>query len=185
MARRIEYVGPPVIAPAEVAEHSRIDPADLQAAMLEHVIIPGVTAQAESKTGAAIRLALYEEEWPEHYGSGRPLDVGQAGDIQSIAYIGADGGMVEFDPLPPHRLEVGQRESFLHFLQGRPAGRLVIRYLAGADLSVCGGVKQWLLMQAGTAHQYRETMVSGRVLHELSASFLDALLADITLPPRF
>lgn len=185
MARRIEYVGRPVITPADVAEHSRIDPADLQSALLEHVIIPGVTAQAESKTGAAIRLALYEEEWPERYGSGHPLDVGQAGDIQSIAGVEADGSVVEFDPLPTYRLEIGQRESFLHFPQGRPAGRLVIRYLAGADLTVCGGVKQWLLMQAGTAHQYRETMVTGQALHELPASYLDALLADITLPPRF
>lgn len=185
MARRIAYTGAAAITVAEVAAQCRVEAEDLQVDLVELVIIPGVTAQAESKTGAAIRQAVYEEEWPEAYGSGRPLDVGQADQVLSIGRAESDGSITDLLPLPVHRLEIGQRESFLHFPQGRPPGRLVIRYRAGVDLAAYPGVRKWLLMHAATAHQFRETMVTGRALHELAASYLDALLADVAVPPRF
>src|SRR5690606_26656848 len=139
----------------------------------------------EAKTGAAIRPAVYEEEWPESYGSGRPLDVGQADEVLAIHRVELDGSLTELQPLPALRLERGQRESFLHFVQGRPSGRLVIRYHAGTDLAAYPGVRQWLLMQAATAHEFRETLVVGTILAELPSHFTDSLLAEITVPPRF
>lgn len=185
MARRIEYTGTAVITVDEVAAQCRVEAGDLQADLVEQVIIPGVTAQAESKTGAAIRQAVYEEEWPEAFGSGHPLDVGQADQVQSIGCVESDGSVTDLQPLPVHRLEVGQRESFLHFPQGRPPGRLVIRYLAGVNLAAYPGVKQWLLLQCGTVHEHRESLVVGTIVGALPDSFLDHLLAEITVPPRF
>lgn len=183
MARRIEYDGEPVISVDQVAEQCRVEAGDVQTDLVSLVIVPGVTAQCESKTGAAIRAAVYEDEWPESYGSGHPLDVGQANEILSIKRIEQDGALTELTVV--HRLERGQRESWLHFPQGRPAGRLVIRYRAGTDLEVYPGVRLWLLMQAATAHEYRETMVIGTILTELPSHFTDSLLAEITVPPRF
>lgn len=186
MARRIQYdSAAQVLSVEDVAAQCRVEADDMQADLVERVIIPGVIAQAEAKTGAAIRPAVYEEEWPESYGSGHPLDVGQADEVQAILRIEADGTLTELLPLPLLRLERGQRESFLHFPQGRPAGRLVIRYHAGADLAAYPGVKQWLLMQAATAHEHRESVVVGTIVAALPSGFIDSLLADITVPPRF
>jgi hypothetical protein len=183
MARRIRYTGAPVLTLEDVARQCRVEVEDLQPELIEGVIIPGVTAQGEARSGAAIREAEYEEDWPEHYPSGHALDIGQASEVLSVARVGRDGSEVLLDA--PRYLQRGQRESFLHFPDGRPAGVLRIRYKAGCDLAAYPGVRSWLLMHAATAYQFRETMVTGHVLHELPAGFLDALLADIALPPRF
>lgn len=182
MARRIRYTGEPVLTLEEVAHQCRVEVEDLQPELINGVIIPGVTAQAEARTGAAIREAEYSEDWPEHYPSGHALDIGQATAVLGIARVEPDGSETEL--AVPHFLQRGQRESFLYFPEGRPAGVLRIRYKAGCDLDAYPGVRSWLLMHAATAYQYRETMV-GQVLHELPSGFLDTLLADIALPPRF
>ncbi|WP_313315282.1 hypothetical protein [Stutzerimonas nitrititolerans] len=186
MARRIQYdSAAQVLSVEDVAAQCHVEADDLQADLVELVIIPGVIAQAEAKTGAAIRPAVYEEEWPESYGSGHSLDVGQADEVLAVQRVEPDGTLTELQPLPRLRLERGQRESFLHFPLGRPSGRLLIRYHAGADLAAYPGVKQWLLMQAATAHEFRETLVVGTILAELPSHFTDSLLAEITVPPRF
>lgn len=183
MARRIAYTGEPVLTLQQVADQCRLEIDDLQQALIEQVIIPGVTAQGEARTGAAIRAAEYEEDWPEHYGSGHALDRGQASAVVSIASVAADGTVT---PLTvAHYLQRLERESFLHFPDGRPSGVLRIRYTAGADLDAYPGVRSWLLIQAATAHEYRESLVSGGGLAELPPSFLDSLLTEITVPPRF
>lgn len=183
MARRLVYLGGPVITLAEVARQCRLDASEVQRELIEQIIIPGVTAQAEQRTGAAIRMAEYEEEWPESYGSGHALDVGQASSVRSVRRVHADG-RTEYlaDPV---RLQQSQRESFLHFPNGRPAGVLQIRYWAGFNPEAYPGVRLWLLMSAATAFEFRETLVSGTILAELPSSFTDSLLGEITVPPRF
>ncbi|MNT91645.1 hypothetical protein D3C72_2327800 [compost metagenome] len=47
------------------------------------------------------------------------------------------------------------------------------------------GVLSWLLMAAETAFTHRGLMVVGQSLTELPSSFIDHLIADITVPPRF
>lgn len=183
MARRIAYIGDPVLTLDQVAYQCRLDPEDVVPELIEGVIIPGVTGQAEARTGAAIRQAEYEEEWPEHYTSGHALDMGQATAIVSIERVLADGSV---EPLTDtFNLRNRGRESFLYFPDGRPPGVLLIRYQAGIDLDAHPAVRSWLLMQAGTAHEFRETLVSGTILAELPGSMLDSLLAEITVPPRF
>lgn len=183
MARRIAYEGDQPISLEEVARQCRVEPADLQPELIEGVIIPGVVAQAEARTGAAVRAAVYVEEWPESYGSGHSLDVGQASEIVSVSRVGDDGTL---EPLAvTTRLQREQRESFLHFPAGRPAGVLAIRYKAGADLAAYQGIKLWLLMAAATAYEFRETLVVGTILAELPTHFTDSLLAEIEVPPRF
>jgi len=183
MARRIAYIGEPVLTLDQVAYQCRLDPEDVQPELIEGVIIPGVTGQAESRTGAAIRQAEYEEEWPEHYRSGHALDMGQATEIISIGQILSSG---DVEPLTvAHNLRNRGRESFLYFPDGRPDGDLMIRYKAGLDLDRNPAVRSWLLMQAATAHEFRETLISGTILAELPGSMLDSLLSEITVPPRF
>ncbi|WP_095153960.1 hypothetical protein [Pseudomonas sp. Irchel 3E13] len=183
MARRIAYTGAPVLTLDQVAFQCRAEPEDLQTELIDHIIIPGVTAQGESKTGAAIREAIYEEDWPAGYPSGHSLDVGQVVAIESIHVLGDAGSPVPFSGAV--ELIPGGKESYLEFPGGRPVGRLRIRYRAGVDLEVHPGVVSWLLMAAETAFTHRGQLIVGQSLAEIPSSFVDHLLADITVPPRF
>lgn len=181
MARRIAYTGPPVLTLEQVAFQCRAEPEDLQPELIDQVIIPGVTAQGESKTGAAIREAIYEEEWPAAYPSGHSLDVGQVVAVESVAVL-EGGEATPFEGVMV--LSHGGKESCLHFPNGRPAGRLRVRYRAGIDLEAYPSVLSWLLMAAETAFTHRGLLVAGQSLAEIPSSFVDHLLADITVPPR-
>lgn len=183
MARRIAYTGDPVLTLEEVARQCRLDTEDLQVELIEQVIIPGVTQQAEALSGAAVRTAEYEEIWPAGFASGRALDMGQANQIIEVVTLAADGARQVLNV--PTRLQEDGREARLFFPMGRPLGELAIRYRAGTDLEQHPGVRLWLLMHAATAHEQRETLVTGLSLAKLPGSFLDSLLADITVPPRF
>lgn len=183
MARRIAYIGDAPITLAEVALQCRVEVDDLQPELIEQIIVPGVIGQAEARTGAAIREAEYEEDWPEGYPSGHALDMGQAFEVVSVSRVLADGSAEEVTA--PRYLSRSQRESFLHFGEGRPPGLLRIRYKAGVDTEAYPGVRLWLLMSAATAYEFRETLVIGTILAELPSSFLDSLLSEIEVPARF
>lgn len=183
MARRIGYTGEPVLTPAQIAEWRRNDAVLLEATMLADIIIPGVVAQCESRTGAAIREARYVETWPASRSSGHALDVGQAHTVESVDVLGADGAKVAAGL--GHYLQQEQRESMLHFSAGRPPGTLRITYLAGLDLDAYPAVRNWLFLNIGTVYAQRESMVIGASVVELPSGFLDHMLAEITVPPRF
>lgn len=183
MARRIEYVGDPALTLAQVAFQCRVEPEDMEPEFIEQIIIPGVTAQCESKTGAAIRGAIYEEDWPASFASGHALDVGQASEIVSIVAQQPDGTWT--DQPSPFELQQGSRESLLFFPSTRPPGRLRIRYKAGINLDSHPGVRNWLLMAAATVYRHPEMFLVGQTLSELPSEFLDHLVADVTVPPRF
>ncbi|MFJ3259659.1 hypothetical protein ACIPK7_05350 [Pseudomonas sp. NPDC086581] len=183
MARRIAYIGEPVLTLEQVAYQCRLEPEDLQQDLITGVIIPGVTHQCEQRSGAAIRLATYEEEWPEDYPSGHYLDVGQAREVLAVERVEPDGTAMALTV--PFNLRRLGREARLYFSDGRPHGVLRIRYSAGVDLETHPSVRLWLLMQCGTAHEFRETLVAGTILAELPPTHLDGLLAEITVPPRF
>jgi hypothetical protein len=183
MARRIEYFGDPVLTLEQVAFQCRVEPEDMEPALIEQIIIPGVTTQCESKTGASIRGAVYEEEWPADRLSGHALDVGQASEIVSVLSQQPDGTWVE--QTGPFDLRQDQRESFLFFPASRPGGRLRIRYRAALDLDLHPGVRNWLLMAAATIYRHPEMFLGGQTLIELPSAFLDHLVAEITVPPRF
>ncbi len=183
MARRIEYTGAPVLTAQDIATWRRNDAVLLEAQLLDTIIIPGVIGQAESRTGAAISEARYQEHWPANYPSGHALDVGQAAEILEIEIVGADG--VAAPTSAARYLERGQRQSFLHFPAGRPPGVLLITYKAGADLAAYPAVKNWLLLNIGTVYAQRESLVVGTIVAELPSQFLDHMLAEITVPPRF
>lgn len=186
MARRLAYTGAAVLTLDDVAHQCRVDAEDVQPELIEQIIIPGVTVQAEQRTGAAIREATYEEDWPESYASGSPLDVGQASEVLKVERILPDGTLEELPPADvPRHLRRGQRESYLHFSAGRPAGPLRITYKAGLDVEANPGVRSWMLMHAGSAYAQRETWVVGTILANIPASYMDSLLSDITVPPRF
>lgn len=183
MARRIAYTGAPVLTPEDIAAWRRDDLVLLESALLRDVIIPGITAQAEEITGAAIQQARYTETWSERIRSGAALDVGQAHTVESIDVISADGVPVPSGVV--HYLDQGQRESTLHFAAGKPAGTLRITYLAGIDLAAYPAVRTWLLMQIGTVYAQRETLVIGASIASLPPAFIDTMLSEITVPPRF
>lgn len=181
MARRIRYTGQPVLELSEVAAWLRLRNADRDKDLLEKTLIPGVIGMCESRTGAAIAEAEYQELWPEYFASGHALDVGQATDVVSVARVG--GGTV-IDSAS-YWLEQGQRESSLFFEGARPGGVLRINYRAGIDLAAYPSVKTWLLMGIATLYDQRESIVIGQPVAELPAQFLETMLAEVTVPPRF
>lgn len=178
MARRIRYTGDPVITLQDV-EAQVMGVVEDQQTLIRDIVIPAVTAQCESITGAAIRQAVYEEDWPAGGRCGGYLDIGQAHTITSVQRLD-DGALVSLDACVLFR---GTRQSSLRIrgVQGVP---LRITYEAGLDLQAYPSVKQWLLMQAATLFAQRETLVNGQVT-AVPASFMDSLLSDIVLPPRF
>lgn len=183
MARRIAYLGAPVLTPQDIATFRRNDAVLVEADLLTNIIIPGVVAQCEARTGAAIHRASYVEHWPAHYPSGHALDVGQATTITALDVIAPDGA-----PVPSgvaKYLQQDQRQSYLHFPDGRPAGALRITYEAGVNLDAYPAVKTWLLMTISTVYAQRETLVIGASVAELPSRFIDTMLADIEVPPRF
>lgn len=183
MAQRIAYTGAPVLTPQDIATWRRNDAVLLESDLLEQIVIPGVVAQCESRTGAAIQEARYVEHWPVHRPSGDALDTGQAFEVESVEVIAPDGTATPITA--PVVLRREQRESFVSFPGGRPAGLLRITYKAGADLDAYPGVRNWLLMHIGTVYAQRESMVQGGAVVELPGQFLDHMLAEITVPPRF
>lgn len=183
MAQRIAYTGAPVLTAQDIAAWRRNDAVLLEAALLNDIIIPGVIAQAEARTGAAIREAQYIEIWPETRHNGHHLDVGQVKRVDAVDVLSADGV-----PVPSgaaFHLRKGQHECTLHFAGGKPAGVLQITYTAGVDLAVYPSVRNWLLLTVGSVYAQRESLVIGASVAELPASFMDSMLADITVPPRF
>jgi hypothetical protein len=183
MAQRIAYTGAAVLTPQDIATWRRNDAVLLESDLLEQIVIPGVVAQCESRTGAAIQEARYVEHWQVHRLSGDALDTGQAFEVESVEVVAPDGTSTPITA--PVVLRREQRESFVSFPDGRPAGLLRITYKAGADLDAYPGVRNWLLMHIGTVYAQRESMVQGGAVVELPGQFLDHMLAEITVPPRF
>lgn len=181
MALRKRYAGEPVLSAAEVAQWCRENIDDLQRSLVEDIIVPGVTQMCEAETGAAIRMAEYVEEWPQDR-IGHALDKGQVRSINSVTLLRAGADPV---PVEDFELEVDQRQGWLFFPRGRPAGRLRIEYLAGVDLAAYPSVKTWLLLQAGALYQQRESLIVGATVADLPLKFLGSMLAEITVPPRF
>lgn len=179
MAQRLRYTGDPVLTWQEVDAQVQGLPLDQQT-LVTTVIIPAVTAQAEAITGAAVRRAEYVEDWPATGRHGGWLDVGQVTRIVSVRVHGADEDL----PSTAYTLHPGQRMARLqlHPVLQQP---LRITYEAGLDLAAYPSVKQWLLMQAATLFAQRELLVTGTIVARMPESFVDTLLSDITLPPRF
>lgn len=189
MARRIEYTGTPVLTPDDVAAWLKCDAVDLDVALVESIIIPSVTAQCEARTGAAIREAIYEERLqncPMDLKNGYavwPLDVGQVKSVVSIHSIHPDGSTAPVDM--PFYLQQGLHESSLIFMLETPFLPLQIRYVAGVDLVAYPSIRAWMLLQAGTLHAQRESLIVGAVCSQMPHAFLDEMLSEITVPPRF
>lgn len=181
MARRIRYSGDPVLTVQDVVSWVRDDLANAEEALIRDLIIPAVTAQCEAETGAAIRQAEYVEDWPAGTLS-RALDIGQATEVLEVKSL-APGSQ----PLSPaqYSLQIGQRISHLSVAAGVGGGPIRITYKAGVDLDAYPSVKSWMLLQAGTLFQQRESLITGTIVAELPLKFIGNMLADIIVPPRF
>lgn len=179
MAQRLRYIGAPVLTYQDVDAQVQGLPEDQQS-LVTGVIIPAVTAQAEAITGAAIREAEYAERWPAGGRAGGWLDVGQVRRIVSVKVEGTEQTL----PSSAYNLLIEQRMARL-VLHNAPPKPLQIIYEAGVDLVAYPSVKQWLLMQAATLFAQRELLVTGTIVARMPESFIDTLLSDITLPPRF
>lgn len=181
MARRIAYTGDPVLTVQDVIDWVRDDVARLETKLIEQVIIPSVTSMCEAETGAAIRKATYVEDWAAGRSSTQ-LDTGQATTVESVVLLQGVGVLL---PAEQYSLQIGQRVSNLVLAAGVPKGPLRITYTAGVDLAAYPSVLSWLLLQAGTLFQQRESLITGTIVAELPLKFIGSMLAEIQVPPRF
>ena len=179
MAIRLRYTGEPVITLDEVVEQVRDTATNIQQSLVRDVIIPAVTAQCESITGAAIRLAEYQQAYQPNKAGACWLDHGQ---VRSIIAVSAEDGTVVDQA--DYRIINTQRETAVQPI-GFPLGFARITYEAGVDLAAYPGVKAWLLMSAATLYNQHELLIVGGTAASVPASYIDHLLAEITVPPRF
>lgn len=178
MARRVAYCGDPPLTKQDLTAWLQETDSTVHGAVVD-LIIPAVVGQCEAITGAAIRMASYEEVWPVPHRFGGFLDVGQVREVTAVHRL--DGG----GQLAPgsYSIEHGMRQSALR-LQGAEQYPIRIEYQAGIDLDLYPQVKAWLLMQAAALYAQRETLTAEK-LSMLPDGFINTMLADITVPPRF
>lgn len=149
---------------------------DAEDAFIEDVIIPAARKLAETRAGAAIRPARYEDILPslERY----PLSLGQVYEVEKVAVAG-----VELDAAAFSLIDLG-REALID-APGFADAIATVTYKAGVkDMLKEPGLKAWLLLAAGWFYQQRELFVKGQAVQQMPRSFVDALLDPITQPPR-
>jgi uncharacterized phiE125 gp8 family phage protein len=173
----------------DVAAQARID-GEEERDFVESVVIPGARQAAETKTGAAIRKARYIERLPAFPAGDFPLSIGQVTAVDSVTWRSASGDTLVLDPSLYEVIQEG-RETRLAPIGTTPwpnASAVTITYQAGADLAHFPTVRSWMLLAAGWAYDQRElfALAQGRqAIEEMPSGFADALLAPITVPPRF
>lgn len=113
------------------------------------------------------------------YRFGGWLDVGQVRNVIAVHRLDGGGRL----PVEGYAIEHDMRQSALRF-QGKEPGSIRIEYEAGIDLELHPQVKTWLLMQAAALYAQRETLTAEK-LSMLPDSFINTMLSDITVPPRF
>lgn len=113
------------------------------------------------------------------YRFGGWLDVGQVRSVTAVHRLDGSG------QIPPdgYTIEHGMRQSAFR-LQGSEHFPIRIEYEAGIDLDLHPQVRTWLLMQAAALYAQRETLTAEK-LALLPDGFINTMLADITVPPRF
>lgn len=193
MAELLSYTGDEPLTFAQVAAHCRLDDDDSERELIEQVLIPAARQQAEVKTGAALRQAIYREYWPTTRPIQQRLDKGQVRRLIGVGQFDLSPDSASYGAVQPLAMagHIVNRngEAFLHLPGPRPAGVLVVDYEAGADLSIYPGAVQWLLLTVAALYENRESLIVGNgagvAIAELPPRFTDSLLAPLTLPSLF
>lgn len=120
---RLEQYGSGIIGLAEVKAHIRVD-GDFEDAELERMMVSGVIEAQEHASIAfrfqAIRVTL--DAWPRSRSFALPI--GPLLDWSSVSVTAAGSDFEDFSVLTGHRPE-------LRMTGARPAGQIVIEYIAG------------------------------------------------------
>jgi len=175
----IEYVGDEVITFSDVAAQCRVDTDD-ERAWIESVVIPSARQAAESRTGSAIREAVYEERVTGPIAREIDLSIGQAHTMQRVEIrVGnewREANNAAYDFIKSQRvstlLPIGSELM--------SASGIRMTYIAGANLEKFPGVRSWMLRAAAWMYAHREFGVTN-----LPMVFDDDLLMPITQVPRF
>lgn len=178
MARRIAYCGDPPLTKADLTAWLQETDSTVHSAVVD-LIIPAVVGQCETITGAAIRLAKYEEVWHPPYRFGGWLDIGQVRSVDLVQRLDTDVAVTPGRYVVSHDM----RQTSFRLLDGAQYP-IRIEYQAGIDLTLHPQVKTWLLMQAASLYAQRETLTTDK-LNLLPVGFINSMLADITVPARF
>lgn len=168
MATLLEYLDEEPLCLSDVMTHCRVD-ADDDRSYLEDVVIPSARAMAESRSGAAIRMAHYQEVLV----AGTRLSIGNVVAVDSAE---VDGSPVLFT--------VEEKLRRVAVCSEAARGRfMMVKFRAGIeDLSSFPTVRSWLLLACGSL--YRERELGGEETAERMKNF-DTLLQPIMLPNTF
>ena len=206
------------VALADALVNLRVDSDASDAAQIASIFLPAARQLAETKAGAAIRLASYRQTLSEfpwtrdsrngfsssgspmgHRSSSAPIKtaLGLVQSITSVKYIDTTGAVQTIDPTTLSLVQLDEANTEIALTYGGywPAcahvpNAVTVEYTAGmapADFAArFPGVNHWILLACGWAYANREMFLSANgALIQMPASYVDSLLAPITVSPRF
>jgi hypothetical protein len=205
-------IGEPITLERAMA-HLRIDVDAGDSAFVESVIIPAARQLAEEKSGSAIRPARYRQTlstFPvadrDRFGllfaksGGRQaikISHGLVQEVESLTYIDGSGqrqsievSKLALEVTSPANIELSLVDWGSWPNTSDVPNAVSIVYKAGllpeAFEAKYPGAIQWMLLACGWAYENREMFLTGKgAVIQMPASYIDSLLAPISVPTRF
>jgi hypothetical protein len=167
----------------QVASQARLD-ADVAgelATYISTIIVPGARQLAETRSGSAIRKAKYRDTLQAVPRGAVLLDMGQAYELSSVSIAGT-----ALDPAAYRLVKVDRDRQVRPTAECWPAqGEMVVEYSAGVDVAQYPSVVQWMLLAAAWMIEQPAMFTVGDAVESLPTSYVDGLLAPVSVPARF
>lgn len=151
---------------------------DTEQSFVETYIIPAVRQMAEAKTGTVLREATFTESW-DAVAAGHLIPFAVSG-VKSVESVTAKGVAVDASG---YTLVTIGCASYIKFDSDQES--LLLNYTAGLNMAAYPGVLAWMLLACAWAYAQREMMTVGQSIEEMPSSYLDSMLAPITVAPKF
>jgi len=166
----------------DLVAHARLgtDEATALASYLETVVIPAARQLAETRAGAAIRRATYQDHRTSVPRGAIQLGMGQAYAVESLTIAG------QLQDPSSYSLLVIDKDPRVIPSHGRwPHGPLTVVYNAGIeDMSRYPSVKNWMLLAAAWMLEQPSMFTLEQAVQSMPASYVDSLLAPISVDCR-
>lgn len=166
----------------DLVAHARLgsDEATALASYLESVVIPAARQLAETRSGAAIRRASFQDHRAAVPRGAIQLGMGQAYSIESITIA----GQLQ-DPSTYSLLVIDKDPRVVPATGYWPHGSVTVVYQAGIDdMTRYPSVKNWMLLAATWMIEQPSMFTLEQAVQSMPASYVDSLLAPISVDCR-
>jgi hypothetical protein len=183
MAEFLEWIDPEPLAVDQVASQARLDGdvAEELATYISTIIIPAARQLAETRSGSAIRKANYRDTLQAVPRGAVVPDMGQAYELTSVSIAGTT-----LDPAAYKLVKIDRDRQVRPTTECWAAqGEMVVEYSAGIDVEQYPSVVQWMLLAAAWMLEQPAMFTVGDAVESLPTSYVDGLLAPVSVPTRF